>query len=301
MEIEEKLLVVEKMQQYIIAHLDEKITIEMLSQAVQYSKWHIQRLFQECMGMPVFSYIRSLRLSKAALQLRDENIKVIDAALQAQFSSHDGFTRAFKQQFSLTPRNYKEGKPAISLFTYYPVTSRIHLQTYQEQEHMQEFFDVTTVAVKRPARKLILQRAQEAVDYWSYCEEKGCEWEGYLNSIAEKFDTAALVTLPSQLVAPGTAKYAAGVEVPLSFEKTLLDAYEIITLAPSTMLYFISAPYEKEEDFCGAIDAVMQAIEQFSFAEKGYARRRDMPLFNFGADQAQGARIAVPVSVIENR
>jgi AraC family transcriptional regulator len=87
----------------------------------------------------------------------------------------------------------------------------------------------------------------------------------------------------------------------LSFEKTLLDAYEIITLAPSTMLYFISAPYEKEEDFCGAIDAVMQAIEQFSFAEKGYARRRDMPLFNFGADQAQGARIAVPVSVIENR
>ena len=49
--------------------------------------------------------------------------------------------------------------------------------------------------VERPKRKLLFLRSVNATDYFSFCEEKGCEWDGLLNSIPEKFDTAALLEL----------------------------------------------------------------------------------------------------------
>ena len=41
--------------------------------------------------------------------------------------------------------------------------------------------------VERPKRKLMLLRSANASDYWSFCQEKGCDWNGLLNSIPEKF------------------------------------------------------------------------------------------------------------------
>lgn len=73
---------------------------------------------------------------------------------------------------------------------------------------------VTVTRVERPARRLILLRAKEAADYMTYCGEMGCDWEGLLNSIPEKLDLAALLTLPRPLIRPGTSGCAAGVEVP---------------------------------------------------------------------------------------
>ncbi|MGI6659693.1 MAG: hypothetical protein ACOX4N_09885 [Dethiobacteraceae bacterium] len=34
---------------------------------------------------------------------------------------------------------------------------------------------VTVTVIERPARKLILLRSKKATDYFSYCEEKGCD------------------------------------------------------------------------------------------------------------------------------
>lgn len=48
-------------------------------------------------------------------------------------------------------------------------------------------------AVKRAKRKLIYLPSKKAQDYFSYCEELGCDWEGLLNSIPEKIEPAALI------------------------------------------------------------------------------------------------------------
>lgn len=58
---------------------------------------------------------------------------------------------------------------------------------------------VTVTVVERPARKLIFLRIPTATDYFSACEEVGCDWEGFYNSIPEKFDTAAGGSLEHEL------------------------------------------------------------------------------------------------------
>lgn len=64
-------------------------------------------------------------------------------------------------------------------------------------------------AKERPKRKLIYLPSRKAKDYLSYCEEIGCEWEGLLNSIPEKFDMAALLELPDFFITEGFSKKSA--------------------------------------------------------------------------------------------
>jgi hypothetical protein len=71
---------------------------------------------------------------------------------------------------------------------------------------------VTVTSAERPARKLILLSSLNATDYLTFCEEMGCDWEGRLNSVAEKFDKAALLTVPPNLRMPGAGPIAAGVK-----------------------------------------------------------------------------------------
>lgn len=86
---------VQRMQEYIDEHIMEEITLSELSKAAGYSQWHSARIFKKLLNKAPFEYIRELRLSKAALVLRDEQPKVIDVAFDFVFSSHEGFTKAF--------------------------------------------------------------------------------------------------------------------------------------------------------------------------------------------------------------
>ena len=72
--------------------------------------------------------------------------------------------------------------------------------------------------VNRPKRKLMIMRAKRAYDYWSFCEEKGCQWEGLFNSIQCKLDKAAIIELRDTLVLEGTSKCATGVELPIDYD-----------------------------------------------------------------------------------
>ena len=127
--------------------------------------------------------------------------------------------------------------------------------------------DTTTICtvtpVNRPKRKLIYLTSKSATDYFSYCEEVGCEWEGLLNSIHEKFDTAALINLPDFLQEKGISKVAAGVEVPLDYEKPLPEGYKVAELPECVMLYFQSEPYDNPDDFGKYIGQVFKAIDNY--------------------------------------
>lgn len=294
----DKIDAVDRMQKYILAHLDEEITLTALSRAAGYSLWHCSRVFKELTQKTPFAYIRAARLTKAAQELRDTGEKVIDAALASGFESHDGFTRAFARQFSITPQEYRRKKPPVSYFTCYPIRDYYLYISKRDDEKMKTGFPatVTVQAVDRPPRKLILLRSQKATDYFSYCEEKGCEWEGLLNSIPEKLDNAAILELPPNLVAAGTSACAAGVEVPADYGKNLPEGYEILDLPPCAMLYFHGMPYENEDDFCRAIDIVFEAIENYRPELYGFAFADALaPKFNFGAAAKTGAKMAVPV------
>ena len=65
---------VQRMQEYIEMHLHRKITLKELANVAGYSSWHAARLFKEVTGKPPFDYIRTLRLTQAALLLRDGEV-----------------------------------------------------------------------------------------------------------------------------------------------------------------------------------------------------------------------------------
>ena len=112
----EKINAVQRMQDYIDEHITDPISLHMLAKAAGYSPWHSARIFKELTGKTPFAYIRELRLSRAAIKLRDDNVKIIDVALDFVFDSHEGFTRAFSKQFGMTPQDYCKNKPPLKLF-----------------------------------------------------------------------------------------------------------------------------------------------------------------------------------------
>ncbi len=109
-------IAVQKMQEFIEANLHREITLRQLATTSGYSPWHAAKMFKTGTGKSPFDYIRALRLSKAALILRDQDERVLDVALDFVFHSHEGFTRAFSRQFGLAPKKYKQTTPPIKLF-----------------------------------------------------------------------------------------------------------------------------------------------------------------------------------------
>lgn len=296
---------VQRMQEYILEHIDGEITLRGLGQASGYSPYHSVRLFKALTGKTPFEYARALRLTNAAQKLIKSDEKVVDVALEGGFESHDGFTRAFYRQFDITPIKYRAEKPPVNYFVHYPVRSYYRMiAKYPGDERSNTPMErmsatVTVTPVNRPARKLILLRSKNAADYLSYCSEMGCGWEGLLNSIPERLENAALLTLPARLIRVGSSSCAAGVEVPETYSKPIPDGYETVELPPCSMLYFQGMAFDDEDDFCQAISIVMEAVESYRPEIYGYAFDHDAaPRFNFGASAKTGARIAVPAKRI---
>jgi len=297
MEQSDKIAAVSRMQAYIVDHMGGEITLEALCEAAQYSRYHAVRMFKELTGSTPFAYARALRLTKAAQTLRDSPEKVVDIALESGFDSHDGFTRAFARQFDITPQKYSRERPPVRWFIHHSIDAYYRMIKGESNMNKEAISrTVTVTAVERPARKLILLRSARATEYLSYCEEIGCEWEGLLNSIPEKFDTAALLTLPGNLITPGTGNTAAGVEVPQGYAKPLPAGYGMIDLPACTLLYFQGVPYSDEDAYCEAIDIVEEAVDAYDPTRYGWAFADALaPRLHFGASAETGARMARPV------
>lgn len=293
----DKLKAVEKMQEYIKEHVGEDdFTPEQVCDAAGYSRRHADRMFKEYLGKTIQEYINAVCLTAGAEELLRAKKAVVDIALESHFQSHEGFTRSFRKRFGITPSEYRDQKTAIPLFIQYPVSHYHILQNHQEVPMSKENLNLCMItAQEREKRKLIYLPSRKAKDYLSYCEEMGCEWEGLLNSIPEKMDTAALLELPDFMVEEGFSKVAAGIEVPADYDKELPKQYRVAELPECTMLYFQSEPYEKPEDFGKAIESVYAASGKYEPAVYGYQFAYEKaPAFNFGADSSIGARIAIP-------
>ncbi len=267
----ETIMAVQMMQEYIDSHLCEEITIKQLSDAAGYSPWHAARIFKETTGRTPFDYIRSLRLTRAALALRDDNPKIIDVAFDFVFDSHEGFTRAFSREFGLSPKRYRQNAPPIQLFLPGKVFDayRALQKGGRKMSEKDETKTIFVQIVERPARKVLLKRGLKAEDYFQYCEEVGCEIWPLLTSVKEALYEPVGMWLPKHLIREGTSRYVQGVELPLDYSNKIPEGYELIELPPCRMMIFQGEPFE-DVDFMEAIGQVWRHIEKFDPALYGY-------------------------------
>lgn len=252
---------VTRMQTFIEKHLDEEITLHVLAQQAGYSPWHCAKMFKEYTDKSPFEYIRKLRLSKAALVLRDEDLRVVDVALDFVFDSHEGFTRAFRKQFGVTPKAYQKKTPPIPLFTPYPVES-YYLMGEEHTDLPPLSKNLHVRLIEFPARKLILLRGKKAKTYIEYAQEVGCDVWGILASIKEALYEPVGLWLPERMRTEETSVYAQGVEVPVDYQGLIPEGFDVIDLPACTMLLFQGDPYD-EVRFDEAIEAVMEQIDTY--------------------------------------
>jgi len=291
---------VQRMQDYIEQNIHKHITLYDLARSAGYSPFYCARVFKDLTGKSPFDYIRTLRLTHAALILRDEKVKVIDVALDFVFDSHEGFTRAFSKEFGITPHKYSKNPPPINLFM--PISIQKSCLYFMKGEDQMERKPINNTVfvqvIERPERKLILKRGKKAKDYFEYCDEVGCDIWGLLCSVKEALYEPIGMWLPDAFCTPDTSYYAQGVEVPADYAGIVPDGFDIITLPSCKMMVFQGSPFE-DEYFGEAIENLWEVMKTYNPELYGFKwADEDAPRFQMEPQGYRGYIEARPVRQI---
>lgn len=96
---------------YLETVLDDEIDEKKVTQLSGYSYSMFSRLFSILTETTLSEYLRSRRLTEAAVILRDTDEKIIDVAFKFGYESSDSFGTAFKNFHGFTPSEVRNGKP----------------------------------------------------------------------------------------------------------------------------------------------------------------------------------------------
>ena len=106
---------------YIENHLDGKLELKTVAEAVHYSKYHLHRLFTDTVGMTIHDYVQRRQLTEAAKLLVFSDQPIIEIALICGYESQQSFSLAFKAMYKSPPAEYREKR------CFYPLQLRFTL------------------------------------------------------------------------------------------------------------------------------------------------------------------------------
>src|SRR5579859_8246588 len=92
---------------YIESHLASELTLDDISGVAGVSRFHMVRAFAAATGFSVMRYVRARRLTEAARALAAGAPDILRVALDAEYGSHEAFTRAFRDHFGVTPESVR--------------------------------------------------------------------------------------------------------------------------------------------------------------------------------------------------
>ena len=105
---------------YLETVLEEDIDERKILTLSGYSYPMFSRLFSILTQTTLSDYLRSRRLTEAAIVLRDSNEKIIDIAFRFGYETSDSFGAAFKNFHGFSPSEVRHGKP-------FKIVSRLQL------------------------------------------------------------------------------------------------------------------------------------------------------------------------------
>ncbi len=128
---------------YIEANLEGEIDFNIVAMKACCSSYNFQRMFSFITDTTLAEYIRRRRLTQAALELQNSNVKVIDVAVKYGYDTATSFSRAFKTLHGLSPVEAK--REGVKLKAYPKISFQISIKGEREMDYRietKEAFDV---------------------------------------------------------------------------------------------------------------------------------------------------------------
>ena len=107
---------------FIESHLADQLTLDEIAGVAGISRFHMVRAFAAATGLSVMRYVRARRLSEAARALANGAPDILTLALDADYGSHEAFTRAFRDHFGVTPEAVRAATRLDNLSLQEPIT-----------------------------------------------------------------------------------------------------------------------------------------------------------------------------------
>lgn len=173
---------------------DEALTLSFLAKKLGYSEFYVSRKFKEISGMSLRDYMGQRALAFALKEVRDTTRGLLEIAYDYGFSSHEAFSRAFKESYGVSPSVYRRKPVPVALRTVIkPFDCYLLALGGTGMENVSG--DVKVYFVTIPAHKFLHIRNYESIGYWDFWQKQSkipgqdCETIcGLLESIPNKLD-----------------------------------------------------------------------------------------------------------------
>ena len=98
--------IIRKAQQYVQAHIEEKLTVATVAEQVGISASYLTALFHKHLAFSPGEYIRRIKLGRSKQLIREGRMNFTEISESLQYSTVHHFSRQFKQMFGMTPTEY---------------------------------------------------------------------------------------------------------------------------------------------------------------------------------------------------
>ena len=94
---------------FILEHLSQDLSLEMMAQQIGFSAYHFARLFRDTTGETPHQFVLRRRIERAQHLLKETDESLTGVALESGFANQSHLTQVFRRHLGLTPRAYRQG------------------------------------------------------------------------------------------------------------------------------------------------------------------------------------------------
>lgn len=133
----------ERIMKFIDDNYMNKISLKEIAQQEYISPYYFSHFFKEKIGMNFQNYLKYVRIQKSHEMLINTEEKIVDIALKSGFSSLQTFITSFKNEYNMTPSQYrKERKNLIFKFNQkYKIANKKHKYRDEDIKNVIKFIE----------------------------------------------------------------------------------------------------------------------------------------------------------------